>query len=100
MVVAASLSPRTLAASGRTPAATVPNPDKGEYPMRSSSPFRRSVPATSATAGAFGLLSRMLVVLFATTLSLAPPVTVLAQQSAQTGKPAIVLVHGAFADGS
>jgi pimeloyl-ACP methyl ester carboxylesterase len=68
--------------------------------MRSSSPFRRSVLATSPAAGAFGLLSGMLLVLFAATLSLALTTTVVAQQSAPSGKPAIVCVHGAFADGS
>jgi Epoxide hydrolase N terminus len=54
----------------------------------SSSPTRRSFLASSAAAGAFALLSRFLVVLFAATVSLAPPATVLAQQPAQTGAQA------------
>ncbi|MGH9966481.1 MAG: hypothetical protein ACREBG_01430 [Pyrinomonadaceae bacterium] len=37
------------------------------------------------TAGAFGVLSRCLVVLFAATVSWAPTATVLAQQPAPTG---------------
>jgi pimeloyl-ACP methyl ester carboxylesterase len=40
------------------------------------------------TAGAFVLLSRLLVALFAATVSLAPPTRVLAQQSVQTGAQA------------
>jgi pimeloyl-ACP methyl ester carboxylesterase len=51
----------------------------------SSSPTRRSFLASSAAAGAFGLLPRFLVVLFAATVSLAPPATVRAQQPPQTG---------------
>ena len=41
--------------------------------------------AKAHTTGAFGLLSRFLVVFFAATISLAPTATVRAQQSAQTG---------------
>jgi hypothetical protein len=44
--------------------------------------------AQAHTPGAFGLLSRFLVVLFAATVSLAPTVNALAQQPAQVGAPA------------
>src|SRR4051812_30389010 len=44
--------------------------------------------AQAHTSGAFGLLSRFLVVLFAAMVSLATTVNVLAQQPAQMGAPA------------
>src|SRR5512134_1821582 len=50
----------------------------------SLAPARRSILATSATAGAFGLL---FVVLCAAMVSLAPPATVFAQQPTRTGVP-------------
>ena len=48
----------------------------------------RSFLATSVAAGAVGLLSRFLVVLFMATVSLALTATVLAQQRAQNGAQA------------
>ena len=50
----------------------------------SLAPARRSLLATSAAAGAFGLL---FVVLFAAMVSLSPPATVFAQQPTRTGVP-------------
>jgi pimeloyl-ACP methyl ester carboxylesterase len=77
-----------------------------------SSPTQRRSPGFSAAAGAFGLVPRSFVVLFAAIMSWATSTPVLAQQpsaaaqgtrgasSAGADKPTIVLVHGAFADAS